>query len=239
MLNKRPDIRCHGEVFLPQQVMLRGEAGRAADLAELKRLRTEDTDQFLDQIYAMNDGCEHTGFKIFHTQSDETLNKIVADPRIAKIVLYRPNRLAQFSSLRARIALQKRSGDREAQSEARKLRFFPEDFLNFLRNTTRFYNGVSDKLIGSGSSWTYVRYDELNDRRAFVRLLSFLGANLQMSKRPLPLRPPNDIVSRFRNPKAVRQFLAENDLMHWAVEGESIMAPLPAARSEDDEPDEG
>ena len=75
-----------------------------------------------------------------------------------------------------------------------------------------------DTGVARGVGPTFHRYEELNIRSHISMLLRYPGSDVvKLENRNV--RGPADIVSRFSNPEAVRAFLSNDGLMHWAYKG--------------------
>ena len=126
MVGAHPEILCNGNSFHPKNVwVFWPEADLTRDVkAELQNLRQTNPLGLLERIFSTSYGRPHVGFKIFKDQCDEVLQKVIEDGAVKKIILYRKNVLANFSSMLAAIKTGKfgvREG-REVQ-EAPKVKF--------------------------------------------------------------------------------------------------------------------
>src|SRR5580704_6853228 len=99
-LGAHPEILCNGNVFHPKNVwVFWPEADLSREVKEgLLELRRTDPHGLLDRVFTTDYGRPHVGFKIFQNQNDEILDKLIQDGSVRKIVLYRKNVLANFSS---------------------------------------------------------------------------------------------------------------------------------------------
>jgi hypothetical protein len=203
-----------------------------AVLSELARLRERDPKGFLNRIFAMNYGCREVGFKILKGQSKAVFDAIFNDRSIKKVVLFRRNVLANYSSKliagqSGKYALRKKDDDR-AEPRAPVVTFDKNEFLKFSRKYNRYYDGVMSKLSESGQYYHLINYEDINEPEFFGNLLRFLdseGSDKNSKGRNIK-QNPNHIVSRFSNAGTVEDFLRRLDLMHWAYEGELSLGPL-------------
>ncbi|MCD4743969.1 MAG: sulfotransferase domain-containing protein [Desulfobacteraceae bacterium] len=101
LLNSHPDISCHREVFHRDTVYLLD--GTHDDLL---MKRNKNPLAFLKELFASS-ATKACGFKIFMDHDDSVLDAVLRDPKIKKIVLYRPNLLAVHSSAQIAVAEQR------------------------------------------------------------------------------------------------------------------------------------
>ncbi len=235
MLGGHPEIFCNGNVFHPKHVWVfwpDSDLGREVK-AELLRLRNTDPMALLERVFATNYGRPHVGFKIFEGQNDEILQKLIGDEAVRKIVLYRKNVLANYSSkIVARKTDKFNAREGEQGGEVTKIQFVPGKFVSFHARYNAFYRGVIDRLNQNRQHFHLIDYDEINDPSLLAALTTFIGADpsresveLDQDKRHVK-QNPSDICSRFSNPEEVRDFLVEHGLLHWAHEGETSLGRL-------------
>ena len=103
VLSGHPELLVNGNVFDDKAegrlyVFWQKEQLTPELKAELVDLRKRDPEAFLEQIFRTNHGRTHVGFKMFGGENDPMLDRIIDDASIKKIVLYRRNALANFSS---------------------------------------------------------------------------------------------------------------------------------------------
>src|SRR5215469_16377205 len=101
VLSGHPDIFTNGNVFdarKPKLVYVLWPDKTAATKLELSELRRTAPLEFLERIFSTGYGRAHVGFKIFSGENDEILDQLIKDSTVRKIVLYRRNLLACFSS---------------------------------------------------------------------------------------------------------------------------------------------
>jgi hypothetical protein len=230
-LSHHPDICCHGESFHPQRVHFRyGKAkadpgGKQRLESELKELRANDPDAFLERIFALNNGREHVGFKIFGNHNPEMLRTMLRSEAIQKIVLFRANVLARYASVLAA----KETKTWGAAPERPPVQFKPPHFIKHMNTYLAFFERALQLLNKHGQPYFFIRSDELNNELRLVQLVSFIGAKpvLPKSETIVPReRGSADIASRFSNSDEVIGFLRDRGLMHWAYEGDLSFAGI-------------
>jgi hypothetical protein len=239
-LSGHADVFCHGNVFASNMMaVFWPKDDRASEdqvqllKTELRSLRERDPEAFLKRVFELNHGRAHVGFKIFAGQNNQILKRLTDDPAIRKIVLFRKNVLASFSSQLAA----KNSGTwgiriGDDVPEIPKVAFEERKFLRYWEKYIRYYDRVIERLNGSHQNFFLMDYEELNEPLILASLINFIGADgnkpiqeSEQRKQQAKLNP-GDIVSRFSNPQVVREFLSRRNLRHWAVEGECRLSNL-------------
>jgi hypothetical protein len=232
LLGAHPQILCNGNVFHPKHVWVfwPDEDLPRTTRNELRQLRDSDPVALLDRVFAADYGRPHVGFKIFEGQNDAILQRLIADDTVRKIVLYRKNVLANYSSMVvARLTDKFNAAQAEQIGEAPKIKFSPRKFAKFQENYNAFYRKVIGRLNERKQLFHLINYDEINDPNLFAALINFIGADQTYDGRnagqtkPHLKQNPSDICSRFSNPGKVRQFLADNGFLHWSHEGETSL----------------
>jgi hypothetical protein len=240
MLGGHPEIFCHGNVFAGHMMAVfwpkanRPSASETAmTKSDLRQLRDADPDAFLDRVFSMNFDRAHVGFKIFRGQNDEILHKLVLDPSVRKVVLFRRNVLANYSS--AMIAKASDTWDvvkDETAEEVKRVQFEEGDFIKFHNNFIRYYKSVISDLNASKQQYHFINYEDINDAAMLNSLINFLGAdtgskiNMKEIRKQQVKQNTSDILQRFSNPEDVVAFLTKYDRLHWKYEGETAIAPL-------------
>ena len=229
MLGGHPDILCNGNIFHPKEVHVFWPDGQITPAlrVELREQRLSDPAAFLERVSRADFGKRFVGFKIFEGQNDQILEQVIADCSVKKIVLYRDNVLANFSSKLAANRTGRYSVKEGAElREQEKVRFIPDDFISFHNEYNRFYREVIASLNNATQSFHLIEYEQINNPYFFSAAVSFIGADPNRS--PMESQPRKkqvkqnspDICSRFKNSDVVLDFLKNHDLLHWAHEGE-------------------
>ena len=228
LLNSHEEMTCHREVFHRDSVFL--EDGTHD---ELVAERNNDPAGFLQRLY-QSSPTRVCGFKIFMDQNDDILNSVIDHPDIRKIVLFRPNLLAVHSSDQIAVAEQnwvevadkasvhvsKPAGTESGQKTRPKVVFDAQDFERRIFTYERHYKYVIDRLNETNQAYLFTTYEDYTNDSFFRRAFPFLGLtqpNITHSR----IRRMNsgDILSRYENPKDVREYLEKVGRMHWAHEG--------------------
>lgn len=225
LLNSHQEITCHREVFHQDTVYLLG--GSRDDLLEK---RDRNPVAFMEEMYESSP-TRACGFKIFSGHNSSVLDKVIHDRNIKKIVLYRPNYLAVFSSERIAEA-EKRylimdvkmdSIDAGAYDSARtseKVLFDQGEFNRRWVVYQEYYKHVLDVLNETGQNYLLVTYEDFINESFFRRIFPFLGLS-QPDILHTRMRKQNgsDILSRFLNPDEARAYIERIGRMNWANEG--------------------
>ncbi len=191
-LNTHPGLVCHGELFNPVFVgKARSDRLWGIDLAA----RNADPFALLALMKERTEGLP--GFRLFPDHDPRVLDHVLADRRVAKIVLTR-NPLAQHISHRiAQATGQWRLGDAKTARSAR-VRFDPTAFSLHLAERQAFLGKVDHALQTSGQTAFRLDYADLTDAAVLTGLARFLGvegglATSERTKKQNPA-PPEDLV---------------------------------------------
>ena len=226
-LREHPDILCHGEVFHPHEVWVYRPKGKIGNevRAELRELRGTDPEALLERVYSENYGRTSVGFKIFRGHCDPIMDKLVNDASVRKVVLYRRNVLANFSSALAAKDSGK-WGTRKSPEKQPDLRvhFRPQHFMRFHQRYVNFYKGIIETLNKNREVFHVMDYEDINNPYLFAALVNYLGGDPEQcqerTRKPLKKQGRTDILSRFSNPDDVRTFLEKQKLLHWMYEAD-------------------
>jgi LPS sulfotransferase NodH len=200
--------------------------------AELLDLRKSDPEAFLEHIFNHNFGRRHVGFKIFKGENDDILDRIMRDSDIRKVVLYRRNVLANFSSaLVARKTGQYGLKEGKPTGEVPKIKFSEERFIKFHNKYASFFQFVTSRLNALGQEFCFLSYEDINEPHVLANLVTFLGGDpgkpmlKENQFKRQTKQNSSDILSRFSNAYEVEGFLRRHDLLHWMHEGELCFSP--------------
>jgi LPS sulfotransferase NodH len=226
VLGGHPDILCNGNIFHPRNAWVFWPGISKRERKDLFTERNADPRAFLEKVFTTGFGRAHVGFKIFEGQHDEILGELIDEPSIRKIVLYRQNVLANYSSALVARATGKYSLRADQKAAAPPLVHFDANkFFEFMGEYNAFYRTALERLNARAQAVHYINYEDTGDPLLLGALVSFIGAdpagfnsNAKAHKRQVK-QNSSDIVARFSNPETVREFLTENGLMNWAHEG--------------------
>ncbi|HEX4078322.1 MAG TPA: sulfotransferase [Rhizomicrobium sp.] len=231
LLHKRPDVICHGELLHPKKETILGR-WRDSDRvpvtrAQLTEIRDKNPKEFIQQVFSNDRGGCQVGFKIFAGHNDALLDQLIADSSIKKVILYRRNALAVYSS--SRIA--HRFGERvrrTARPSQPVVSFEAEKFVKFCKKYAAFYRSVIQKLNAHQQFFYLLHYEEINDPWLFSCLLNFIGADSKdVELRATSIKQnSSEILKRFSNSGAAEEFLRAHELLEWSYEAEVSLTPF-------------
>jgi LPS sulfotransferase NodH len=169
-LNACAGLRCHGEVFNPRFI---GHEGEMALFGLSLDARDRDPGTMIDRLKAEAPGLG--GFRLFPGHDPRVLDRCLADPRCAKIVLAR-NPVDSYVSLKiARQTGQWWLGD-HTRAQGATAHFDAEEFDAYLHALRGFYGRVRHALQCSGQTAFHIHYDDLRDAEVLGGLARWLGA---------------------------------------------------------------
>jgi hypothetical protein len=229
LLNEQDGIACHGEIFHPKKIFVRWPKKQKSPeaMAKLMSLRDSNPREFLDYICANSGECRHIGFKIFSGHNDVFLDSIVADDAIKKVVLFRANLLASYSSsLIARGT--SRGHERIEGSNPTRVTFEAARFMAYGERHCAFYRSVFERLNAAKQFFSTVQYEQINDPWLLANLVSFIGGDPEklIARSRRQKLNTSDILSRFSNPVEVRDFLGAHGLAGWQHESPVSLSPF-------------
>jgi hypothetical protein len=181
--------------------------------------RIEHREELLDKVFdlAPTEGC--AGVKHHLSGAAEVTETIIADPSIAVILLTRLNFLACYSSTKL-VALKQQQAAAKTATPVKAV-FVPEEFAQFVRIRNRIDERWRSRIAAAAGGCLDIDYEEARTARGEARIVQYLGLDDSYSQSaPTLKRNSDDIVGRFENPSEATQFLLENNLTHWASEGQ-------------------
>lgn len=225
LLNSHQEVTCHREVFHRDAVYML--SGSKDDLLEK---RNSDPVNFLNEMY---DSCSTRacGFKIFMGHNATVLDEVLHDRSVKKIVLYRPNYLAVYSSEKIAEAekqyliIENKPGSIDGcaydNSRSSKKAFFDQgDFNRRWSAYQTHYKKTFDVLNETGQDYLFMTYEDYLNESFFRRIFPFLGLS-QPDALQTRMKKQNtsDILSRFFNPEEAQAYIMRIGRMNWANEG--------------------
>ena len=175
--------------------------------------RVENRLELMERVFTAFPKARCVGFKHHMSGPPEVTETVLADPAVAKILLYRANILACFAS--ESVARMKVAG------QPGKPVFVPEEFTKYLRIRRGIYKRWKEPWEQGAGDLTVIEYLDARTQEGKGSLVDFLGYKREELEQVTPKRGSDHIVSRFENPDDVSAYLAENDLAHWTEEGSS------------------
>jgi hypothetical protein len=207
-LNDLPDLNCLGEVYNPTFV---GHHNTFEMHGIDMNRREEKPLDLLDAILG-NAGDALPGFRFFHDHDPRVLDRILPDPRIAKVILTR-NPLESYVSRRiATETGQWRLTDMKHQKSA-KVEFRLWEFESMLEDLQSFQIRLQRGLQTTGQAAFYIRYEDINNVEVVNGLARFLGSNhaLEATNSKLKKQNPSDLSQKVENYDHMVRSLARLD----------------------------
>jgi LPS sulfotransferase NodH len=220
LLDSHPAILCHHEIFNPAGVFhalrLRDSGFSLGSAAE----RDANPSAFLERIWRQPCGHRCVGFKMTHGQAQSTLDRVLADPSVRKIILWRRNRVKTCISERVAERLDQWEVYDEAELTAARprIRIDVRDLRDHVARNERFYRGVADALAEGGQSFLRICYEDLGSRQQHAALLRHLGVE--------PADFPLEARSVKQNPRDARELLDNFDELAEALRGDPLRDEL-------------
>ena len=205
-LNDLPGVTCHGEAFNPVFI---GYPNRADLLGVTFAARNDDPGALLDRIIAA-DGMN--GFRFFHDHDPRILNRVLADPRCAKVVLTRNPAESYVSRKIAGETGQWKLTNAKHQRSA-QIQFDAAEFEAHLGALQGFQITLMRALQINGQTAFYIDYDDLHDLDVLNGLAAFLGVagRLDSLSRALKKQNPTEMADKVKNLRAMELALARLD----------------------------
>ena len=206
-LNALPDITCHGEVYNPTFL---GHHNRFELFGYDMDRREADPVGLLDAMVAQTEGLP--GFRLFHDHDDRVVDRILPDPRIAKVILTR-NPLDSYVSRKIATATgQWRLTDAKNRKEA-KIAFDAEEFAELMDRLAAFQDRLRRGLQVTGQTAFQIRYEDINDPDVLNGLAAFLGSEgrVDSASKKLKRQNPGDLSDKVENYEAMIDALRDVD----------------------------
>ncbi len=194
-LNQFDDLNCLGEVFNPTFM---GNHKTFEMFGIDMAMREANPLLLLDAIISQTKGTP--GLRFFHDHDPRVLDRVLPDPRIAKVILTR-NPLESYVS--RKIAAQTgqwRLSDLKHQRSA-TVRFDRDEFLEMLQNLQAFQEVLQHGLQTTGQTAFYIRYDDINDVDVLNGLGRFLGSDhaIAATSDKLKKQNPSELSEKVEN----------------------------------------
>jgi len=219
LLNLTPGVLCHYELFHDDMIQYRD--GDVTD-ADAVAARNAEPTAFLRRTIeeARREGWRAFGFKQLGHMSHEVTEEMVGDREMRLIRLVRSNLLAQYSSERMAQKTDDWMRRKGAERRSTKITFDVVDFEDWEARQRLFTQTWAELLARSGREALFLDYTRLFHRDTPKELSAYLGFRVRDPEDVDLLRQnDDDILSRFDDPDAVRAYLDERGLSHWAWGG--------------------
>jgi hypothetical protein len=222
-LNALEDIQCHGEVFNPTFI---GHHNRFEFLGFDLTRRERDPAGLVDAMIAVKGPLP--GFRFFHDHDPRVLDRILPDPRIAKVLLTR-NPLDSYVSRKIASATgQWRLTDLK-HAKSGKITFVAREFTQMLADWADFRDVLRKGLQVTGQTAFHIRYDDINDVDILNGLARFLGSGHTLSgvSQRLKRQNPGPVQDKVDNASEMEASLSRIDRFGFdrVTDGEVPRAP--------------
>lgn len=168
-LNAIDGLACHGEAFNPHFI---GYPKTQEILGVTQAARDDDPKRLLREIRKSPHAL--SGFRYFHDHDPRVFDKIVDDPKCAKIVLTR-NPADSYVSWKIAVATgQWKLTDAKARKDG-KASFDADEFSAHLTALQTFQVGLLNRLQVSGQTAFYIAYEDLQSVDVMNGLAAWLG----------------------------------------------------------------
>ncbi|WP_299618980.1 nodulation protein NodH [uncultured Tateyamaria sp.] len=194
-LNAIDGLACHGEAFNPHFI---GYPNSTEVLGVDQATRDHDPKRLLREIRKTPDDL--SGFRYFHDHDPRIFDKIVDDPKCAKIVLTR-NPADSYVSWKIAIATgQWKLTDAKARKDG-KAHFDADEFSAHLTALQQFQISLLNRLQVSGQTAFYVAYEDLQNVDVMNGLAAWLGVDgrLEALDKNLKVQNPSPLSDKVSN----------------------------------------
>lgn len=194
-LNAFDGLSCHGEAFNPFFI---GYPNTDKVLGVTQDVRDADPKTLLREIKKTTD---LSGFRYFHDHDARIFDKVVDDPKCAKIVLTR-NPVDSYVSWKiAQSTGQWKLTDAKARKDG-KATFVADEFAQHLAALQEFQVTLLNRMQSSGQTAFYLAYEDLQSLDVMNGLAKWLGVDSQLDALDKSLKVQNpgalsDKVSNF------------------------------------------
>ena len=181
--------------------------------------RIEHPKTFVNKVFELSVPVSRTGFKLMLDQSPCYRDEIIGDPSWKKVLLYRDNVLASFSSeLIAKATGIGRAHDQTSLSPT-TVQFCAYQFNVYRERRRRLYEQVRTALNVSRSEYFEIEYLDIVERDVQHDLFDFLGITPPDHVKISDVkRNPPDIAGRFSNKEYVLEYLQMIAKESWVRE---------------------
>ncbi|ABD53139.1 sulfotransferase family 2 domain-containing protein [Jannaschia sp. CCS1] len=211
-LNTFADINCLGEVFNPTFI---GHDNNFEMLGYDMDRREHDPLGLLDAIIDTVDGLP--GFRLFHDHDTRVVDRVLPDPRIAKVILTR-NPLDSYVSRKIATATGQWKLTDMKHAKTAQIRFDADEFGALLDAVLPFQEYVRQGLLKSGQVAFQVRYEDINDPEMLNGLAAFLGSDERVERASKTLKRQNPAPLRDKVENYEEMVAALSDLDRFGLD---------------------
>ncbi|MBF9029359.1 nodulation protein NodH [Rhodobacterales bacterium HKCCE3408] len=226
MLAAVPGLAPQGELFNPGFI---GQHDRFEYLGFDLARREADPGALWDAVLSQSDGIP--GQRFFHDHDPRMLDRLLPDPRVAKVILRRNPLDSYISRKIATETGQWKLTDAKHRKTAR-VAFDPAEFEEMLAARAAFAARIRRALQETGQTAFEIGYEDLSEPAVLTGLLRFLGIEGGIAPSASKLKPqnPGKAEDKVTNPKAMAAALARLDPFGLDIEPTGPARP-PGVRS--------
>ncbi|MEM9250009.1 MAG: nodulation protein NodH [Pseudomonadota bacterium] len=198
-INLYDGLTCHGELFNPAFM---GHQGQKSLFGLDMAARERDPFALLDAMFGSG-GL--SGFRFFHDHDARILERILPEPKIAKILLSRDPLEAFVSRKIAETTGQWKLTDARDRKRAR-IHFDPAEYEEVVAHQDTFRAAVRRALQVSGQVAFEIDHAEINDVEVLNGLARFLGSDTRLDRLRIKLKRqnPEPLSEKVLNPDALQ-----------------------------------
>lgn len=209
-INSFDGLQSYGEAFNPHFL---GYPKTEEILGVTQEARDKDPRTLLKAIRKSGEALG--GFRYFHDHDPRILDKIIEDPRCAKIILTR-NPAESYVSWKIAVATgQWKLTDAKARKTAKAV-FDAEEFSEHVAKLQTFQVMLLNRLQHSGQTAFYVAYEDLQSVDVMNGLARFLGVDemLEALDKTLKVQNPSALADKVENFAEMQGALSGLDLFN-------------------------
>ncbi len=212
-INLYAGLSCHGEVFNPAFI---GHQGQDRLLGITTSEREADPLALLDAVLGSGGLA---GFRFFHDHDPRILERILPNPRIAKIILSR-NPLDAFVSRKiAEATGQWKLTDAKDRKRAR-IDFDPVEYQAVAAQHAAFQARLRRGLQETGQAAFHIDHSEISDVAVLNGLARYLGSDATLDRVRLKLKRqnPEPLAEKVTNPEALEAVAGTDEAIATVAE---------------------
>ena len=206
LINQYDDLHCHGELFNPAFL---GKEGQTDYLGATLSSRERNPLDLLDAVRQFDPG-KLSGFRFFDGHDPRIETAVIADRRVAKVILQRPA-IESYVSLKIAKATDQWMLGNVTKRRTAKVRFDAPEYAAFTAERHGFYDRVEQALKESGQAPFVISFDDLTNPDIINGLAAFLGASERRAEFETPIKRqnPEPLEDKLENPEDMLAALAD------------------------------
>jgi hypothetical protein len=184
-INQFPGLKCYGEVYNPHFI---GYPNTTDIHGFTQGMRDADPLRLVSVLKDNTQGLP--GFRFFHDHDPRVLDRLLADPRCAKIILTR-NPVESYVSWKIAAATGQWKLTNMKNQKSAQIRFDPAEFKGHLAQLQSFQLRLLHGLQTTGQTAFYVAYEDIQDVEVLNGLARYLGETHQLESASTKLKKQN------------------------------------------------